>query len=124
MRTDIDIDIFKKKLLEEKELVTKELQGIGKQNPQNKSDWVPTESDVNQGETDPIDQADNLEELDANNAIIANLEARFNNIEAALKKIEEGTYGFCEISNEPIEVDRLEANPAAQTCKAHLAEQK
>lgn len=124
MRTDIDIDIFKKKLLEERELVTKELQGIGKQNPQNKSDWVPTESDVNQGETDPIDQADNLEELDANNAIIANLEARFNNIEAALKKIEEGTYGFCEISNEPIEVDRLEANPAAQTCKAHLSEQK
>ena len=31
-----------------------------------------------------------------------------------------GTYGSCEISGEAIEVERLEANPAARTCKAHI----
>ena len=31
-----------------------------------------------------------------------------------------GTYGTCEVSGEQIEEDRLEADPAARTCKAHM----
>ncbi|MEK7091498.1 MAG: TraR/DksA C4-type zinc finger protein [Patescibacteria group bacterium] len=38
----------------------------------------------------------------------------------ALAKIDAGNYGLCEISQEPIELDRLEANPSARTCKKHL----
>ena len=38
----------------------------------------------------------------------------------ALERIEKGTYGICEVGNEEIEEDRLNANPAARTCKAHL----
>ena len=37
-----------------------------------------------------------------------------------LKKIEAGTFGVCEISGEPIEEDRLDANPAARTNKANI----
>ncbi len=36
-----------------------------------------------------------------------------NKIEAALKRIEEGTYGYCEETNEPIGIRRLEARPIA-----------
>ena len=122
MRTDIDIEQFKTKLLAEKEELLKDLEGIAEKNPTNEADWVQTPTDVNKGDSDPINRADNLEELDANNAIVASLETRINNVKDALTKIEAGTYGYCEISNEPIEVDRLEANPSAKTCKAHIAE--
>jgi len=36
-----------------------------------------------------------------------------NKIEAALKRIDEGTYGYCEETNEPIGIRRLEARPIA-----------
>ena len=39
-----------------------------------------------------------------------------------LKKIEEGSFGVCEINGDKIEEDRLLANPAARTCKKHLGE--
>jgi RNA polymerase-binding transcription factor DksA len=46
-----------------------------------------------------------------------------NTVVHALGKIEAGTYGVCEVSGMDIEEDRLEANPAARTCKAHMAEE-
>lgn len=120
MRTDIDIDVFKIALEKEEAALLTELGGIAHTNPQNPADWETSGSDLNQGETDPVDQADNFEEVDTNNAIVADLEARLGAVRTALKKIEQGTYGYCEISHEPIEVDRLEANPSARTCKKHL----
>ncbi|MEC7745009.1 MAG: RNA polymerase-binding protein DksA [Pseudomonadota bacterium] len=36
-----------------------------------------------------------------------------NKIEAALKKIEDGSYGYCEETGEPIGIKRLEARPIA-----------
>ena len=34
-------------------------------------------------------------------------------IEAALRRIEDGTYGYCEATNEPISLKRLDARPIA-----------
>ncbi|MBH47666.1 MAG: conjugal transfer protein TraR [Halobacteriovorax sp.] len=39
---------------------------------------------------------------------------RLREIDVALRKIEEGTYGFCEVSEEPIEKKRLEKMPWAR----------
>ena len=41
----------------------------------------------------------------------------------ALEKIEKGEYGTCEVCAAEIEEDRLEANPSARTCKAHVDEE-
>jgi DnaK suppressor protein len=43
-------------------------------------------------------------------------------IEEALRRIEQGTYGICEQSGEPIERDRLRALPFARYCVAVQAE--
>ena len=37
-------------------------------------------------------------------------------IEKALQKIEDGTYGICEICEEPITAKRLEARPVTELC--------
>jgi len=44
--------------------------------------------------------------------------AELQDIEAALKRIAEGTYGECVDCGEPIALARLEANPAAARCIA------
>ncbi|MBP9710932.1 MAG: TraR/DksA C4-type zinc finger protein [Candidatus Pacebacteria bacterium] len=76
--------------------------------------------DVMSAAADPNEAADKQEEYIENRAITDQLEIRYNNIKRALSKIEEGTYGTCEVSGEPIEEDRLEVNPAARTCKEHM----
>lgn len=39
-----------------------------------------------------------------------------NKIRKALEKIEDGTFGFCEVCGEPIEFKRLEARPVTTHC--------
>ena len=58
-----------------------------------------------------------------NNATMNELEARLHNVQLALKKIEDGTYGTCENGGGDIALDRLNANPAARTCITHAAEE-
>ena len=62
---------------------------------------------------------DRVEDWDERRSTIAALETRYNNIKRALDKIEKGTYGICEISGQPIEAERLKANPAARTSQAN-----
>lgn len=68
------------------------------------------------------DIADKLENFSEREATTETLEVRLRDIIEALERIEKGTYGKCKISGEDIEIERLEANPAATTCKAHINE--
>ena len=70
-------------------------------------------------EPDPTDAADQMEELVVNVPLVEELEKRHGDIVGALEKMEEGTYGTCEVGEEEIPFDRLEANPAARTCIKH-----
>lgn len=40
-------------------------------------------------------------------------------IDAAIARVESGTYGVCEVCHEPIGAPRLEARPTARTCVQH-----
>lgn len=71
-------------------------------------------------ESDEDIRADAAESADEQVAELAELETRYRTITRALQKITDGTFGICEISGEAIETDRLMANPAARTCKAHM----
>src|SRR5687767_453629 len=115
----MDTTPFKNKLTQELALVEKELADVGQRNPDNKADWEGKPSDFADS-ADENETADKIEEYEENTAIVRELEIRYNDIKDALAKIEAGTYGICEVSGEPIEADRLEANPAARTCKAHM----
>lgn len=115
-----DTTALKNRLLEEKTQLEAELASIGRVNPDNPADWeaVPQE-----GETADINvQADQIEEYEGNTAVLKQLETRHNDVLSALKKIEEGTYGACEICGAPIEEERLNALPEARTCMAHMGD--
>ncbi len=117
---ELDTKHFKDLLEKEKETLLSELSTVGRKNPENPKDWEATEPDMGNTGADENEVADSMEEFGTNKAILDQLETRLWEVNSALKKIEDGTYGICEVSGEPIELDRLEANPAARTNKAHM----
>ncbi len=52
-------------------------------------------------------------------ALIEQAEQHLTEIDAALLRIADGTYGRCEVCGDPIPDERLRARPAARTCIAH-----
>lgn len=54
-----------------------------------------------------------------NKVLAAQLRAELEEVERALGKIEQGTYGQCETCSEPIAEARLEAIPTARFCIQH-----
>lgn len=78
-------------------------------------DWQGSSQGYEGEEADPIDAADQIEELVTNIPLVAELEERHTDVVEALEKMEQGTYGICEESGEPIPLERLKADPAART---------
>lgn len=118
----METEKFKIALEAELNQLNTEMKELGIKNPEVKGDWVERTNDLDTVSADLNDVSDRTEEYDERRATLATLEGRYNNIRLALKKITDGNYGICEVSGEPIEEDRLEANPAARTCKAHMDE--
>lgn len=109
-------------LLAEKAELEERLSSLGYNDPDNMADWVPNGPDMNVLRMDENEVADEIEEYEENSAILKQIEIRYNAVKRALEKIEEGTYGFCEVTGEEIPTDRLDANPAARTMVEHADE--
>lgn len=117
----MDTSALKHKLITEKGLLEEELGYIGEKNQQGSYTAKPADTDE-VGFRDEV--ADRLEELDERIATEGELEIRYRSVLRALDKLENNTYGLCEVCSMAIEHERLEANPAARTCKAHLDGEK
>ena len=63
------------------------------------------------------EEADESEEIANSLATIEVLQERLDGIDAALGKIEAGTYGTCQVCGGAISLDLLEANPESPSCK-------
>lgn len=111
---------FEEKLKREFAQIQAELQSIGRTNPDNPKDWEATPEKMDTLTADETELADNLEAFEGNTAILKQLEIRYNEVKGALERVAQGKYGLCEKGGEVIERERLEANPAATTCKKHL----
>jgi|SRR5579871_1083292 len=66
-------------------------------------------SDVLEAEED----AQGLDALDRGDSLLRHTAARLAQVDRALKKLEEGTYGVSDLSGKPIPRERLEAVPEA-----------
>lgn len=52
------------------------------------------------------------------------LQSLLEQVDAALARIDDGSYGICEICHEPVECDRLIADPLVRFCLDHLDDQE
>jgi len=117
-------DFTKQKEALEKEMkeLNTELSRLGIENPNDPAGWTLKNPAIDVMQADKNEAADKNEEFHVNSIILDELAVRYKNVERALKKLEEGTYGTCEVDGKVIEEDRLRANPAARTCKEHITE--
>lgn len=111
----------KKKIEHYKDLLLKHRQQILNVGLLNKSDdlHVPTE-DL----SDETDLASSLIQQQLNCTIRDREYAKLRRIDAALEKIEEGTYGHCEECDEEIGLKRLENQPWSELCITHAEEKE
>ena len=72
--------------------------------------------DDNSSSADMIDQASSYTEKNVEMRAINRQIKLISKIDSALKKIQDGTYGFCEETGEPIGLKRLMARPVAALC--------
>jgi RNA polymerase-binding transcription factor DksA len=63
----------------------------------------------------PADTGSETFEREKDLSILESLEAELVEIEAALQRLDDGTYGVDEVTGEPIDPERLEAYPTART---------
>ena len=74
--------------------------------------------DDNSASADIIDQASSYTDKNVEMRAINRQIKLISKIDGALKKIQDGTYGFCEETAEPIGLKRLMARPVATLCIA------
>ncbi len=93
----------KELLLSEREQIVEELEHL--------REFMQAEVDVEPDEGDA-----EIFEREKNAALIAVLDHKLQDIDAALRSIEKGRYGICERCDQAIEVARLEVKPDATLC--------
>lgn len=67
--------------------------------------------------TDDAPAETNAAETDR--SLLVRIHSNLDDVDAALARLDEGTYGRCEACGEPIGADRLSAFPAARYCQGH-----
>jgi RNA polymerase-binding transcription factor DksA len=78
------------------------------------SDGAALDSDDNFADTAQV-AAEHVE----NRTLAAQLQDQFDDVEAALGRIDGGTYGTCEVCEKPVTAARLEAMPSTRFCIEH-----
>ena len=99
---------FKKKLIDWKTEIVKS----------NNNALYNSSLDDNSASADIVDQASSYTEKNVEMRAINRQIKLISKIDKAIKKIEDGTYGFCEETSEPIGIKRLIARPIAILCIA------
>ena len=99
---------FKKKLIEWKTEIIRS----------NNEALYNSSLDDNSASADIVDQASSYTEKNVEMKAINRQIKLITKIDQALKKIIDGTYGFCEETGEPIGIKRLIARPVATLCIA------
>ena len=99
---------FKKKLIEWKTEIIRS----------NNETLYNSSLDDNSASADIMDQASSYTDKNVEMKAINRQIKLISKIDQAIKKIENGTYGFCEETGEPIGIKRLIARPVAKLCIA------
>lgn len=105
-----EIKHFKQKLEKEKEESEKEIEKL-----KSSAESIDSNADDRQSGQDhhPGDVASDAQLKKTNFTLLEKQREKHKKIEAALERIESGTYGVCLITGKPIKKERLEAIPYA-----------
>ncbi len=109
----IDTDRFREALLEERERVVAAIENLHDENPGTMTDESGEDAAV---DNHPADVATVTFDRELDDTLEENSAHVLSDIDAALKRIEDGTYGTCQSCGRQIPEERLEARPWATLC--------
>ncbi|HKQ05019.1 MAG TPA: TraR/DksA C4-type zinc finger protein [Blastocatellia bacterium] len=107
----LDLDGFRKRLIEERDRLNREIPSVSELAEPASDDRqitaanAPLIGEIKDVQTDMADRKTH----------------RLRQVQAALQSMDDGTYGICVRCNQPIDPRRLEADPAAMTCMSCLS---
>jgi RNA polymerase-binding transcription factor DksA len=110
-RQDLDFEYFRGRLEEMRATLQDQIQHL-------EDDYDPESGAASQSygvNNHPADDATDVFDRQRYRAIENEVEDELRAVEEALERIDNGTYGICAVSSQPIPVERLEARPAAAT---------
>jgi RNA polymerase-binding protein DksA len=114
LSTSIDTEHFRALLLEERERVQSAIAHLRADHPGSLDDEVEEVAASADSHLGEAAAATLNREIDY--TLGENSEQILSEIEAALKRIDDGTYGTCTACGKPIGIERLEAYPWASLC--------
>lgn len=68
----------------------------------------------------PADMGTETFEREKDLSILESLERELRELDGAIRRVDDGTYGRCEACGSAIPEERLEAQPAARFCAGHV----
>ena len=125
MLNDKTLSELKTALLKERDLLIKELETIAAPDPNLPGDWDVKHKEWGEDQItskEELEGGESVNESDEdmkNKALSDRLELRLKEVNDALKRMDDGTYGVCESCQKEIPLERLKANPAAKTDIEH-----
>jgi RNA polymerase-binding protein DksA len=108
----LDLDHFRERLLEERKHAQDALDRLQQENESQLED----DREEIQSDNHPGDMATSTFDRELDATLEGNEERALEQIDAALQRIEDGTYGICLKRGEQIGPERLEAAPWATLC--------
>lgn len=109
------IEEMKELLMTEKANAEKELGKFAHRNPNVQGDF---DADFPEYGDEDDDNVQEVQQYAVNKALEETLEKKLRDVNAALKRIDEGTYGICKYTGEPINERRLRARPTSSSSVA------
>jgi DnaK suppressor protein len=107
----MDIQQQKRRLEEKQSELQRQISGLTEAHP------VPADPiEISEGPQDFEDTAVDFLETQKEQSLLVNEQALLTEVQNALKRIDEGTYGHCIVCGQPIPEKRLEAIPWASRC--------
>ena len=112
MAETVTSEELRHRLTEEREQLQKEIDGMADLRSQSDDPTLDVESYGNH----PANAGSETYEMEKNLGLLENLRGQLAMTDAALARLDQGSYGVCTNCGRPIDPDRLEALPHAALC--------
>lgn len=110
--------ILEEKLIKSKTRLEEDLRSFAQKDPEMPEDWDSKFVKMDPGLQTEDELADEVEEYGNELGVEYSLEDQLRDVDGALERMKNGTYGLCEKCGKEITFERLQAVPEARTCTA------
>jgi DnaK suppressor protein len=115
MPSHVDVGRARERLLQERERLQSTKDGLSGEPGEGVSEREAL-SELSLADQHPADIGTEVFEQEKDLSIAEQIDAELADVERALKRIDDGTYGICEACGREIDPERLEARPEARFC--------